>query len=219
MTGQRPKHQFYGRRKGKPLRRQHLELMDQLLPKLAVVPAAPLTGTGPRRWLEIGFGGGEHLVHQAKLNPDVSFLGAEAFKNGVAKLLAHVAAAEPGNVHVFYGDARELLEALPDQSFERIYLLYPDPWPKERQKKRRFVNTENLAAITRLLLPDGLFLFASDIPDYVDWTIDHVAKNGSLHLVGDKDQPFENWTRTRYETKALREGRVPSYLSFRKTTP
>ncbi len=216
VTGQRPKHQFYGRRKGKPLRRQHLELMDQLLPKVAVDRAAPLTGTGSRRWLEIGFGGGEHLAHQAKLNPHVSMMGAEAFKNGVAKLLAHVAAADISNVHVYYGDARELLEALPDQSFERIYLLYPDPWPKERQKKRRFVNAANLAQIHRLLTPAGLFLFASDIPDYVDWTLDHVARHGSLQLFGDKNQPFENWTRTRYEAKALLEGRVPAYLCFRK---
>ena len=190
--------------------------MDQLLPRIAVELSAPLTGTGSRRWLEIGFGGGEHLAHHARLNQHVSFLGAEAFKNGVAKLLAHLAADSISNVHVFYGDARELLEALPDQSFERIYLLYPDPWPKERQKKRRFVNAANLAEITRVLMPGGFFLFASDIPDYVDWTIDHVAKIGNLHLLGGKDQPFENWTQTRYEAKAIREGRVPAYVTFRK---
>ena len=219
MTGHRPKHQFYGRRKGKPLRRQHSELMDQLLPQLAVDRATPLAGTGSRRWLEIGFGGGEHLAHQARLNPDVSFLGAEAFKNGVAKLLAHLAAAKTGNVHVFYGDARELLEVLPDQSFERVYLLYPDPWPKERQKKRRFVNAANLAEIARVLTPGGHFLFASDIADYVTWTIEHVAGNRNLQSFGDSTQPFENWTPTRYEAKAVREGRVPSYLSFRKIAP
>ena len=219
MTGQRPKHQFYGRRKGKPLRRLHSELMDQLLPQIAVDPAQPLAGMVLRRWLEIGFGGGEHLAHQARLNPDVSLMGAEAFKNGVAKLLAHVAATEIDNVHVYYGDARELLEVLPDQSFERIYLLYPDPWPKERQKKRRFVNTENLAAIDRLLLPDGLFLFASDIPDYAAWTLERVAANGNFQLIGESDKPFENWIRTRYEAKALREGRIPVYLTFRKIAP
>ncbi len=216
VTASRPKFQFYGRRKGKPLRRHHSELMDQLLPPLAVDLARPLAGMGDRRWLEIGFGGGEHLAHQAVLNPEVSLIGAEAFQNGIAKLLAHVEEIPVSNLRIHYGDARELLEVLPDGSFERIYLLYPDPWPKERQKKRRFVNPANLGHFHRLLKPSGLFLFASDIPDYVDWTRAHVAEFGGFAEEGDAGQPYENWTRTRYEAKAVREGRVPAYLSFRK---
>ena len=135
--------------------------MQNLLPQIAVETTAPLKKMQPRRMLEIGFGGGEHLAHQAALNPEVSFIGAEPFLNGVAKLLAEIAQGDISNIAIHYGDARPLLEALPEASFERIYLLYPDPWPKERQKKRRFVNAENLAHFARVLQPDGQFWFAS----------------------------------------------------------
>ena len=190
--------------------------MEQLLPPLAVDIKNPLAGTGERRWLEIGFGGGEHMVHQARLNPEVSIIGAEAFLNGVAKALAHVEEAGVQNLRIHYGDARVLLEAMPDQCLERLYLLYPDPWPKERQKKRRFVNPINLAHFHRLLKPEGLFLFASDIPDYVDWTRDHVVVHAGFREEGDASVAFENWTQTRYETKALREMRNPRYVTLRK---
>jgi len=216
VSGDKPRHQFYGRRKGKPLRRQHSELMATLLPQLAIDPAAPLDDVPAPRWLEIGFGGGEHLAHQAALHPGMTLIGAEAFKNGVAKLLSHLAERDIRNVRVHYGDARELLEALPDASLERIYLLYPDPWPKERQKKRRFVNAANLGHFHRLLAADGMFFFASDIPDYVGWTREHVSRHGGFQPVSDSDEPFPGWTRTRYEAKALREGRSGRYLSFRK---
>ncbi|MDE2446936.1 MAG: tRNA (guanosine(46)-N7)-methyltransferase TrmB [Alphaproteobacteria bacterium] len=211
-----PKFQFYGRRKGKPLRRHHLDLMESLLPQVAVDVADPLAATQSRRWLEIGFGGGEHLAHQAALNPDVSMIGAEPFLNGVAKLLAEVEARQLANVRIHYGDARVLLEALPDQCFERVYLLYPDPWPKARQNKRRFVNPENLQNIHRVLQPEGQFWFASDIDDYVAWTREHVAEFGSFAEEGDATGPFENWIRTRYEAKAIREGRGQNYLRFKK---
>jgi tRNA (guanine-N7-)-methyltransferase len=211
-----PKHQFYGRRKGKPLRRHHVGLMDDLLPPLAVDLSDPLAKMGQRRWLEIGFGGGEHLVHQAACNPTISLMGAEAFLNGVAKALAHVEEQAVTNVRIHYGDARVLLEALPDKSFERIYLPYPDPWPKERQKKRRFVNPVNLAHFHRVLDAGGLFLFASDIPDYVAWTREHIAAHQGFVEIGNPAQPYENWTETRYEAKALREGRTPAYLTFQK---
>ena len=217
MTGFIPKHQFYGRRKGKPLRRQHVGLMEDMLPQLAVDLADPLAGMRERRWLEIGFGGGEHLAHQAVCNPDVSIMGAEAFLNGVAKLLAHLDQSGVGNVRVLHGDARLLLEALPDASFERIYLLYPDPWPKTAQKKRRFVNAANLAHFYRILKPGGQFMFASDIPDYVLWTKQHVADFGQFVTTPGETDPFENWTQTRYEAKAIREGRWPAYLTFQKT--
>ncbi len=216
MTDFVPKHQFYGRRKGKPLRRHHIGLMEDLLPPISVDLATPLNNMGKRRWLEVGFGGGEHLVHQAACNPDVALMGAEAFLNGVAKALAHIEEKAVQNIRIHYGDARVLLEALPDSSFERIYLPYPDPWPKERQKKRRFVNAVNLAHFHRILMDDGLFLFASDIPDYVDWTRQHVTAHRGFAETGDPALPYENWTETRYENKALREGRVPAYLTFRK---
>jgi tRNA (guanine-N7-)-methyltransferase len=216
VTGAAPRFQFYGRRKGKALRRHHLALTEGLLPGLRIECAAPLNGTGAARWLEIGFGGGEHLAHQAALHPDVTLLGAEAFVNGVAKLLAEVERRALGNVRIHDGDARDLLRALPDQCLERIYLLYPDPWPKARHNKRRFVNAENLSQMARVLKPGGLFLFASDIPDYVDWTLVHVAEASVFRLLSNVADPFENWVETRYEAKARREGRTSRYLSFRR---
>jgi tRNA (guanine-N7-)-methyltransferase len=214
MSSLVPPYQIYGRRKGKPLRRHHLSLMENLLPKVAVNLQAPLAGTGERRWLEIGFGGGEHLAHQAALHPDVAVFGAEPFLNGVAKLLAEIEERKLTNVRVHYGDARPLLDQLNDQSFERIYLLYPDPWPKERQKKRRFVNAANLAQFRRILKPQGVFHFASDIADYVDWTLAHAAESGLFKVRRHSHEPFENWITTRYEAKARREGRKPHYLAF-----
>ncbi len=216
MTSSRPTYQIYGRRKGKPLRRYHSSLMDEVLPRVSVDIATPLAGTGERRWLEIGFGGGEHLAHQAALHTDVSLIGAEPFLNGVAKLLAEIDARKLANVKVHYGDARVLLDALPADSLERIYLLYPDPWPKLKQKKRRFISAANLAHFHRVLKLDGQLFVASDIPDYIDWTRTHVAESGLFDESGDPAQPFEDWTRTRYEAKALREGRVPQYLRMLK---
>ncbi len=208
--------QFYGRRKGKSLRRHHSGLMDALLPQLRVAPAEPLAGLGERCWLEIGFGGGEHLAHQAELHPDVSFIGAEPFVNGVAKLLALVEEKALANVRIHDHDARPLLEALREASLERVYLLYPDPWPKSRHNKRRFVSLETLAHFHRVLKPEGLFLFASDIEDYVSWTRQHVAAHGGFAEEGDAAQPYENWIETRYEAKARQEGRGSSYLRFRR---
>ena len=213
---ERPKHQFYGRRKGKPLRAQHQALIQNLLPVVSVDLEDPLKGLGPRRMLEIGFGGGEHVAHQAALHPELSYIGAEPFLNGVAKLMAEIAARDLKNLHVHYGDARPLLEILPAESFERIYLLYPDPWPKEKQKKRRFVNPTNLAHFARVLKPGGEFLFTSDIEDYVNWTREHVAASKLFTETGDDRQPYDNWVQTRYEAKARREGRSSHYLRFIK---
>ena len=198
------------------MRRHHVGLMDDLLPQFSVDVASPLANTQDRRWLEIGCGGGEHLAHQAALNPDVTIIGAEPFLNGVAKLLSEIESRELNNVRVHYGDARVLLEALPEQCFERVYLLYPDPWPKARQNKRRFVNSENLKNIHRVLKAEGQFWFASDIEDYVLWTREHIAEFGGFAEHGDPSEPFENWTRTRYEAKAVREGRGQNYLRFIK---
>ncbi len=210
------RYQIYGRRKGKPLRRLHAALMQELLPRVSVDLATPLADTGERRWLEIGFGGGEHLAHLAALHPDVSIIGAEPYLNGVAKLLSEIDARELSNVRVHYGDARVLLDNLPAASIERIYLLYPDPWPKERQKKRRFVSASNLAQFLRVLKPGGLLYFASDIPDYVEWTRDHIRAQGTFVTIEDSQLPFENWIVTRYEAKAMREQRMPCYMKLRK---
>ncbi|HUR42571.1 MAG TPA: tRNA (guanosine(46)-N7)-methyltransferase TrmB [Aestuariivirga sp.] len=234
MKGLVPRHQFYGRRKGHALRSRHLQLVAELLPKLRFDPTqfpSPQRKLGSRLklkrdsgvrrndervWLEIGFGGGEHLAHQAELHPEINFIGAEPFLNGVAKLLALIEEKRLANIRIHDGDARYLLEALPDTSLERIYLLYPDPWPKIRHAKRRFVNAETLTHFHRLLKPAGLFLFASDIADYVDWTRQHVSAHGGFVEEGDPQEPFENWTQTRYEMKARRDGTASAYLSFRR---
>ncbi|MGE3876921.1 MAG: tRNA (guanosine(46)-N7)-methyltransferase TrmB [Parvibaculaceae bacterium] len=210
--------QLYGRRKGKALRPHHAKLIAELLPKLAFDPAR-LDTRKPAR-LEIGFGGGEHLAHQAALHPDVAFIGAEPFINGVAKLLALIEAKNLHNISVHAGDARELFAGLADQALERIYLLYPDPWPKTRHHRRRLVSPENLQAFHRLLRPGGLFLFASDIDHYVQWTLFETRKAGGFtwlaESASDWREPFPDWIETRYEAKARREGRAPSYLTFRR---
>jgi tRNA (guanine-N7-)-methyltransferase len=216
VKGDRQRYQFYGRRKGHALRRHHSELVETLLPRLRIDLAAPLARLTPPVRLEIGFGGGEHLAHQAELNLDVSFIGAEPFVNGVAKLLALIEEKKLANIRIHDGDVRYLLEALPAGSLERVYLLYPDPWPKARHAKRRFVNAENLGHLHRLLKPGGLFLSASDIADYVEWTREQVVAHGGFAEEGDRSLPLENWVETRYEAKARREGREPAYLTFRR---
>jgi tRNA (guanine-N7-)-methyltransferase len=210
--------QLYGRRKGKALRPHHAGLIAELLPRLRVEPAR-FDARKPMR-LEIGFGGGEHLARQAELHPDVTFIGAEPFVNGVAKLLALIEAKGLRNITVHAGDARELFAVLPDGSLDRIFLLYPDPWPKTRHHRRRLVSPENLRQFHRLLQPGGLFLFASDIDHYVQWTLFETRKAGGFtwlaESAADWRAPFSDWTPTRYEAKAIREGRVPSYLTFRR---
>jgi tRNA (guanine-N7-)-methyltransferase len=218
VTEAKQRLQLYGRRKGKALRPHHAKLIAELLPKLRV-EAARFDRTKPMR-LEIGFGGGEHLAHQAALHPDIAFIGAEPFINGVAKLLAFIEAKGLRNIAVHADDVRALFELLPAGAFDRIYLLYPDPWPKARHQRRRLVSQENLRHFHRLLKPGGLFLFASDIDHYVQWTLFETRKAGGFtwlaRSAADWREPFPDWIETRYEAKAKREGRVPSYLTFRR---
>jgi tRNA (guanine-N7-)-methyltransferase len=218
VTEHNERFQLYGRRKGKALRPHHARLIAGLLPSLRVDPAR-FDRKKPMR-LEIGFGGGEHLAHQAVLHPDIPFIGAEPFINGVAKLLALIEAKGLRNISIHADDAREIFMYLPDQSLDRIYLLYPDPWPKTRHHRRRLVSQETLKHFHRLLQPGGLFLFASDIDHYVQWTLFETRKAGGFTWLAqearDWRQPFPDWIETRYEAKARREGRVPSYLTFRR---
>lgn len=220
---------FFGRRKGKQLRERQAEGIATLLPALKLDLQAPApavlseifpTPVGELR-LEIGFGGGEHLVHRAQENPKTGFIGVEPFVNSMAKLLSRVDELGLKNIRVYDDDATQVLDWLPDASLDRIDLLYPDPWPKRKHWKRRFVSEVNLDRFYRVLKPGGLFLFASDIDTYVNWTLTHCRDHGGFQWQAEQSSdwltPFAGWPGTRYENKARREGRSSAYLTFRKT--
>ncbi|WP_299351628.1 tRNA (guanosine(46)-N7)-methyltransferase TrmB [uncultured Shimia sp.] len=227
-----PWRNFYGRFKGKGLRKSQEGYLDEDLAKFS--PGAVGWEENPERtpldltglfgdrdvWLEIGFGGGEHMVHQAVENPDVGIIGCEPYINGVAMLLGKIRQAEAQNVRVHPGDVRDMFDVLPDQSISRAFLLYPDPWPKKRHHRRRFVTPEHLEPLARVLKRGAIFRVATDIPDYVRQTLEQVPGHGFEWLAeGPQDwrAPWEDWISTRYEQKAFREGRTPHYLTFRKT--
>ena len=219
---------FFGRRKGKPLRALQTTHLETVLPllRLDLAAAAPSDirtllrhPVGEVR-LEIGFGGGEHLIHRAVESPTTGFIGVEPFVNSMAKLLSRVDELELKNIRVYDDDATQVLDWLPDASLDRIDLLYPDPWPKRKHWKRRFVSEVNLDRFHRVLKPGGLFLFASDIDTYVNWTLIHCRDHGSYQWQAEQSSdwltPFAGWPGTRYENKARREGRSSAYLTFRK---
>ncbi|MBW9074483.1 tRNA (guanosine(46)-N7)-methyltransferase TrmB [Agrobacterium deltaense] len=217
---------FFGRRKGKPLRNQQVDTIENLLPLLKIdlesVPPQNLAALFPADVrlirLEIGFGGGEHLAHRAVENPETGFIGVEPFVNSMAKLLAAVRERELMNIRLYDDDATQLLDWLPEGSIDHIDLLYPDPWPKKKHWKRRFVSDVNLARFHRVLKPGGKFCFASDIDTYVNWTLQHCARHGGFEWTAksadDWRTPYANWPGTRYENKAKREGRSSAYLTF-----
>jgi tRNA (guanine-N7-)-methyltransferase len=218
----------FGRRKGKTLRTHHRGLMDNELPRFEIAPEAlrdnvyaPFGRTFNELWLEVGFGGGEHLAADAKLHGDVAFIGCEPFQNGVAKLLALIEERGLENVRIYPGDAREIMTALPPQSVSRVNILYPDPWPKLRQKKRRFVSDENIAALGRIMKPGAVLRFATDIDDYSAWALARIMRSRLFDWPAASDRewlsPWDGWTSTRYEQKAIREGRKPVYLTFIRT--
>ena len=226
-----PWRNFYGRFRGKTLRPNQIEYLENDLATLSPGPVS--FDENPNRdlldpskifdgkpiWLEIGFGGGEHLVHQAAQNPEVGIIGCEPFVNGVAMLLGKIRYARADNIRVYPGDARHLFDVLPDQTVERVFLLYPDPWPKKRHHRRRFVTAEHLIPLAKVLKQGALFRVATDIPDYVRQTLQEVPKAGFEWLAQAPDDwrdPWDDWISTRYEQKALREGRTPHYLIFRK---
>lgn len=218
---------FFGRRKGHPLRAHQSALLETLLPSLALdlgkpAPAdlrALFKDTGGVR-LESGFGGGEHLIAEAERNPDTGFIGIEPFVNGMAKALASIEARKLANIRLHHGDATDVLAWLPDASLERFDLMYPDPWPKRRHWKRRFVQDASVAQIARIVRPQGEFRFASDIPDYVSWTLVRLMRSPhfmwTAERADDWRKPWPGFTSTRYEAKAIRQGRAPCYLIFKR---
>ena len=225
-----PWRNFYGRIHGKGLRESQKSYLKDLEeiglegidweenPERKPLDLKALFGDCPD-WLEVGFGGGEHMVHQAVANPGVGIIGAEPYINGVAMLLGKIRKAGAGNIRVHPGDARDLMDVLPDGSIAKAFLLYPDPWPKKRHHRRRFVTPEHLQPLHRVLSPGSEIRVATDIPDYVRQALEEVPKAGFEWLAErpeDWRKPWDDWLSTRYEQKALREGRVPHYLTFRR---
>lgn len=225
-----PWRNFYGRRHGKALRAAQTGALDDVLPKMhlpgigwdenpdrEVVNLQARFGTRPV-WLEIGFGSGEHLFHLQQTNEAPAIIGCEPFVNGVATLASKFRGNEPDNVAIHPGDARDLMDVLPAGSLSRVYLLYPDPWPKKRHHRRRFVNREFLEPLSRAMAKGAELRIATDIPDYVRQALEVLCEMSEFQWLAetaeDWREPWEGWYSTRYEQKALREGRVPHYLRF-----
>lgn len=227
MTAPHEPRAFFGRKKGHTLRAHHASLFDTLLPRVALdlakpapVPASLFAAPVSDVRLEIGFGGAEHLLAQAQANPQTGFLASDGFLNAAAKALAGIERFGLQNVRLHHGDALHLLAWLPDETLSRVDLLYPDPWPKRRHWKRRFVSDETLAQFARILKPGGEFRFASDIADYCAWTLAHIQRAPQFEWTAERADdwrtPWPYFAGTRYEAKAKREGRTPCYLTFRK---
>jgi len=226
-----PWRNFYGRLKGKGLRMSQVTYLEEDLERLSLSSVGWDENPGRKKldlqeiygnsdiWLEIGFGSGEHLLHQAISHADVGLIGCEPYINGVATLLGKIRRAGCDNIRVHPGDARDLFDVLPERSISRAFLLYPDPWPKKRHHRRRFVTPEHLEPLARVMKPGAILRVATDIPDYVRQTLEEVPKQGFTWLAerpGDWREPWKDWLSTRYEQKAVREGRVPHYLTFRR---
>ncbi|MFQ5563574.1 MAG: tRNA (guanosine(46)-N7)-methyltransferase TrmB [Parvularculaceae bacterium] len=218
---------LYGRRQDKPLKPRQARLMHTLLPKVAlpnptesaIEPAALFPHTEDV-WLEIGFGGGEHLAWQAEHNPRIGVVGAEPFINGVAKLLVQIEEKNLQNVRICHGDARPLLEALADASIGRLFVLHPDPWPKKRHFKRRLISPWFFAEAARVMKSGAELRIATDIPDYARWTLMHAQNAPDFEWIAERADDWRirppDWPQTRYEAKAVSEERAPVYLVFRR---
>jgi tRNA (guanine-N7-)-methyltransferase len=226
--GARQEFQFYGRRKGRPLRKGRRSLYETLLPRLLValpkhapLDPASLFDSRPRAvWLEIGFGGGEHFAAQAAANPEIGCIGCEVFESGIASALSHIAAGALRNVRIFPDDARELLGVLAPQSLDRVFLLFPDPWPKRRHAGRRFVNRASLDRLAELMRDDAELRIASDDPTYIEWALRHATAHPAFRWTarapGDWLERPADAVETRYEHKAREAGRSPMFFRFRR---
>ncbi len=223
---QLPERKLYGRHKGHKLSQRQTQLVDELLPRLRVDLAEDAPSEVDQLFpvpvsrivMEIGFGGGEHLAWQADQNPDTGFIGCEPFVNGVAKVLMQIEDEKLDNIRLHDDDARFVLDWLPENSLDKIYILFPDPWPKKRHHKRRFVSAETLDQLSRPLKSDGIVHVASDIGDYVRATLVAFTCHDDFEWVDERASDWrlrpENRPVTRYEQKALDAGRVPAYLTF-----
>ena len=224
MSDAHPLLRSYGRIKSRTIKPRQAALMESLLPTIrppadAFDPRTLMQGAA-EAWLDVGFGGGEHMAAQAAMHPDVLILGAEPFQNGVASALRHIDDANLGNVRVHDGDVRELLSRMPDASLARAFILFPDPWPKARHHKRRLVQADTLAELARLLRPGGQLRFASDVAHYVDWSLEKILGAGAFDWTAERADdwrtPPADHITTRYEEKRLGDC-APVFLDFVRT--
>lgn len=219
------KHILYGRRLGRPLRKAQRARLSDFLPQISIESLECLDD--PRTlfdplvkaiWLEVGFGGGEHLAAQAQAHTDIGFIGCEPFINGVAGLVRAVEIADIKNIRVYAGDARSLIEALPDRSIERCFILFPDPWPKRRHHRRRIISPETLTELARVMVDSARLRLASDHRDYVRWMLSHTLQNGAFEWCAKGPDDWRtrphDWPATRYEEKAAQRGETSIYLEF-----
>lgn len=228
-----PWRNIYGRRRGKKLRPAQKAYLDEDLktlglkgvsreenPERAHIDLGKAFGWEGESWLEIGFGAGEHMVHQALGNPEVRMVGCEHYVNGVAAALGKIRREGAENIRIYPGDARDLFDVAGDGVFQRVFLLYPDPWPKRSHHKRRFVTPEFLDPLSRLMGKSASLRVATDIPDYARQTLEQMAARRDFEWTAESCAdwriPWTDWLPTRYERKAIREGRTPCYLEFRK---
>lgn len=218
----------YGRRKGRDFRPNQKELLDTLFPQLSIVPVEdgqidPMSffaSNIKEAALEIGFGGGEHLEMQARLHPEIGFIGCEPYMNGIVKLLQSIEEDVPKNLRIYNDDVRDLIAHFKAESLAKIYLLFPDPWPKKRHNKRRLVSDEMLGEFSRLLKPGAEVLVATDHQDYARWIIRHFANHNDFawqaKSKSDWQTPPEHWVETRYQQKAKKQGREAVFFLFQK---
>ncbi len=222
----------FGRRRGKKLRPGQERLLAEFLPTITFDPSADFNsqfgnghgnGQGEAKkeiWMEIGFGGGEHLAAQADLNPDIGFIGCEPFINGVVKLASQLKAKGLKNVRVWADDVRMIFDGVPDQALSRVFILFPDPWPKKRHSKRRLLTAQTLDQLARMMKPGAELRIASDHADYVRWALGqvlaHPAFAWTAESVRDWKHPPADWVETRYQQKARARGIGATFLIFRR---
>tara|TARA_R110002050_G_scaffold8396_4_gene30807 strand:- start:17389 stop:18057 length:669 start_codon:yes stop_codon:yes gene_type:complete len=213
----------YGRKYGRKMRQNKHRLMAELLPELEIkleddrLPSLEsLTKGFDRINLEVGFGAGEHLALQAKEYPNELFIGCEPFINGIAALLQKVEQESLNNVRIFPDDAMLLLKALPENFFSKVFILFPDPWPKARHNKRRFVNKNNLAYLSKKMKEQAQLLLATDHDDYFEWMLKHIDQHPNFNFLSDTKEEWlkkpDLWTLTRFQEKANKAGRVSRFL-------
>ena len=218
---------FYGRRKGRALRSGRNRLIGELLPKISIDlaggqldPAALFGRPMDDIWLEIGFGGGEHLTAQARAHPDIGMLGSEPFVNGVGRVLSEIEREGISNIRIYPDDARDLIDALPDASVGRVFALFADPWPKKRHQRRRFIGPRNLPELARIMQDGAELRLASDHMNLISWMLFHTLATGDFEWTARGPQDWRarpaDWPQTRYEAKALARGETCVYLTFRR---